>query len=601
MTVSTTAVRSTVVTDGTTGPFTFSFPIFSASDLVVYRDGTLLVQDVDYTVSTGPWPSGGTITLTVAGDSGDTLAMRSGLSQLQELDLATSDNFPSATMETTLDKIVRMIQQQGDELQHCIRSALNETPGSSGMQLPTVASRAGKVLYFADDATAYPEPALLTDIATVAALTQSIIGSLLKPQTQEELDAGVTPTNYWYDPGVFNRYGTNTTPGTTDMTSAINAALSCNQVCYGLDEDYAANNLTGSQDNQRIIALGTTRIIKNANGDLLTHSGEELEINGVQFRGDASTPTYTGHNIVVSGDNVKLNNVGSRWAYARALKCTGSGLLVLGSSDLYQSALQDDSNEYDIEVGVSGTATLYHRIIGVRTSQSTGGFHFIDCGSQQVQGCQFGKLFVDSGTSPGGVNGGVYMGNRITGNVTVEIAFSVFSGCQFSAITITFAASTGGHVLDQTNTFNASAVITNNGAGYSPIIRPIGTAGYQEYRYGQDSSAAVMRTDPTSGAFRFPSVEILNNKLLALRNAADSANAGYLYATSSDNVQLAAGTGKALQHIVGAAVSLQLDDDATSGNTRTLVYDVDTGAVVRVSVGADDSGGSGYKVLRIPN
>ena len=45
----------------------------------------------------------------------------------------------------------------------------------------------------------------------------------------------------------------------------------------------------------------------------------------------------------------------------------------------------------------------------------------------------------------------------------------------------------------------------------------------------------------------------------------------------------------------------RFDNNSTSGNTRMLLYDVDTGSLVRVSVGADDSGGSGYKVLRIPN
>ena len=45
----------------------------------------------------------------------------------------------------------------------------------------------------------------------------------------------------------------------------------------------------------------------------------------------------------------------------------------------------------------------------------------------------------------------------------------------------------------------------------------------------------------------------------------------------------------------------QFDNNSTAGNTRMLLYDVDTGSLVRVSVGADDSGGSGYKVLRIPN
>jgi hypothetical protein len=52
---------------------------------------------------------------------------------------------------------------------------------------------------------------------------------------------------------------------------------------------------------------------------------------------------------------------------------------------------------------------------------------------------------------------------------------------------------------------------------------------------------------------------------------------------------------------VGGTVVARFDLDATAGNTRFLVYDVGNATLERVSVGAADSGGSGYKVLRIPN
>lgn len=54
---------------------------------------------------------------------------------------------------------------------------------------------------------------------------------------------------------------------------------------------------------------------------------------------------------------------------------------------------------------------------------------------------------------------------------------------------------------------------------------------------------------------------------------------------------------------VSAAINnaVQFDADATAGNTRMFVYDVDNGQLERVSVGSADSGGTGYKVLRIPN
>jgi hypothetical protein len=42
---------------------------------------------------------------------------------------------------------------------------------------------------------------------------------------QAEINAGITPTNTEYPPGNVLRYGTNTTPGTTDMSAALQAAV----------------------------------------------------------------------------------------------------------------------------------------------------------------------------------------------------------------------------------------------------------------------------------------------------------------------------------------------------------------------------------------
>ena len=45
----------------------------------------------------------------------------------------------------------------------------------------------------------------------------------------------------------------------------------------------------------------------------------------------------------------------------------------------------------------------------------------------------------------------------------------------------------------------------------------------------------------------------------------------------------------------------RFDTNATAAETRFMIYDVDNATLERVSVGAADSGGSGFKVLRIPN
>ena len=52
-------------------------------------------------------------------------------------------------------------------------------------------------------------------------VTQAAIGGLLYPLTAAEIATSVTPVNFQYAPGNVLRYGTNTTPGTTDMRPAI--------------------------------------------------------------------------------------------------------------------------------------------------------------------------------------------------------------------------------------------------------------------------------------------------------------------------------------------------------------------------------------------
>lgn len=59
----------------------------------------------------------------------------------------------------------------------------------------------------------------------LAILTQTVLGGILYPPTAQE--AGLTLVNLWYPPGNVLRYGTNSMPGTTDMSLAIQNA--CNQ------------------------------------------------------------------------------------------------------------------------------------------------------------------------------------------------------------------------------------------------------------------------------------------------------------------------------------------------------------------------------------
>lgn len=63
---------------------------------------------------------------------------------------------------------------------------------------------------------------------TTSNMTQATIAALLNPQTAAENSAGIVPVNFQYPPGNVLRYGTNTLPGVTDMTIAIQSAVNQN-------------------------------------------------------------------------------------------------------------------------------------------------------------------------------------------------------------------------------------------------------------------------------------------------------------------------------------------------------------------------------------
>jgi hypothetical protein len=82
-------------------------------------------------------------------------------------------------------------------------------------------------------------------------------------QTTAEQAAGVTPVNFAYAPLVVDRYGNNTTPGTTDMLSAINSAIAVASALGGGTVLFGPNTYFHSAaiaTNKYVILQGNERI-----------------------------------------------------------------------------------------------------------------------------------------------------------------------------------------------------------------------------------------------------------------------------------------------------------------------------------------------------
>jgi hypothetical protein len=339
--------------------------------------------------------------------------------------------------------------------------------------------------------------------------TPSGSGAATNVSVQEKLRQTKAVLDFVTDASV--RAGIVAGTDTSDHSTYLQAALDSD---FNLDFQgytFYANGLTDDKDNRAFVSSnGVARVIKNANGALFTSSGDNVLCANINWRGDASSPTFTGDGAVFSGDHPVLINCGSRWMTGRALKCTGQHAQIKGTCDIYQTT-GGTSADYDIELGVSGTATLYHEVDGVYTSQATGGILATDTGSLTIRGGQFGKLKIDRGTAPAGVNGGKTIGARILGAVDINESNAVLAANQFGAVAITFGASTSGIRFDISNELDSGATITNNGNQNNLILREVSSGTTNQIKVGADTSLAILTFTPGSGRVSAPQWAIPNN------------------------------------------------------------------------------------------
>lgn len=147
-------------------------------------------------------------------------------------------------------------------------------------------------------------------------LIPSVLWKLLNPRTEAERAAGVTPVNYAYLSGNVLRYGTNTVPGTTDMTAAFESAASVSRQVIVPAGTYSVNLAAFSGvSNLMIVGEGRGRsIIKLANGaDAMTLSFvdcSDITLRDLTIDGNRANQTLTVHGIRLSGvDGFTAENV----------------------------------------------------------------------------------------------------------------------------------------------------------------------------------------------------------------------------------------------------------------------------------------------------
>lgn len=251
---------------------------------------------------------------------------------------------------------------------------------------------------------------------------------------------------------------------------------------------------------------------------------------------------------VAIGNGVILS-VDSSVAIGRGASVSGNALLAIGTTNISASASNaiaigsaSSSHANAVVIGIGGAAS-YTTELMMLAGDSGAAFTTFHVGGPNLSGTPTALTFRMGNASGTNIAAGslTIIPGRSTGNIATG-GNIIFQTGEPGASGTTLQTAT-------TRLTIAQALITST----LPIVHPAGTA----------AAPSILFTDADTGLFE----------------------------QAAGNVAITAqGTERA-----------RFDGTAVAGNTAFLVFDVDNAALERVTVGAADSGGAGFKVLRIPN
>lgn len=150
--------RKTYSGSAGTGPYAFTFPIISQTDIAVYKNSVKLTLTTNYTVTINSNGTG-SVTLVSAATSADTITIIGSRAIERTTDFVTAGDLVAASLNEQLDGQIIMIQQLAEENKRTLKAPVYDLEdvsdgGVLNMILPTASSRAGKLLTF--DASGNP-------------------------------------------------------------------------------------------------------------------------------------------------------------------------------------------------------------------------------------------------------------------------------------------------------------------------------------------------------------------------------------------------------------------------------------------------------------
>lgn len=591
MTVNTTTNRVSYAGNGTTTAFAVPFPFLADADLVVIERTDSTGAEVTKTLTTHYTVSGaggvsGTVTMVTAPATGVTLTIYRDPAVTQLVDLVPNDPLPVETaVEQPLDRLTMIAQRNRDLIDRALRLPDGDTGfAASDMKIPAKVTRASKYLAF--DADGKPMAADPTGaLSAVSPFMATVIDDADEVAAAATLKLSDTADAARGDAlvGVNTSWGAATT--LHDWLEGLKTGTSLQHTKWVLD-----NSVTGDS---------ILEIVHGTSANPITtieakHSGIRVERHFNKTLGDSTTratgvqgaslscglfeafvtpgsqnawPLRAGVFVGTPNSNADFSYPNHVAIYGEAQRTSGSDGVWALNTITEVTNLAGPTIGYEIDINNKSTVDP-----GVNPAQSFWGLSIVNGGEYRAgtgivvnRNGSFSnnewnrgiyikevlKIGLEIGNIWGGTSDAMLLGNQLANNKDT-ILLRRFTD-----------TAVGGYFLRCVRRDDAANVIAwAAGAGKLSTNNPPTTAGMfntQQAANGEDVILLFRNTDTTP-----------TGQFLRCVNAANNVNL------------------------------FQVNVDA-SGSDTVLNLSVAGAAAVTVSVGSNDSGGAGYRVLRVPN
>ena len=307
--------------------------------------------------------------------------------------------------------------------------------------------------------------------------------------------------------------------------------------------------------------------------------------------------TNNAHVILIGvGASMNAGQVANKSAYAigEGASVWGDSAIAIGLNAIAgQTAAKDGA--IAIGSGVVSNAKNKVRIGSELAFGAAAGDDSIVIGTQAI--CN-GNAGIAIGRGAIGTQNAVVLGNGATTNGTTEgVAIGTGAACGNTGVNY-FGISIGNGAACAVNN-GQSAIAIGKGATASNALASkliaIGEGATITANVSQViciGAGAGANNAPGSNEVVFG--DSLNGNHIAIFTIRTVAGSGVKMRSGADGTF-------SIVDVANVNTHFKTDASATAGDTRMLVWDVTKGALSRVTVGANDSGGVGFKLLRVPN